>query len=290
MKDLCCDVILGRDFHTQHDSVHLRYGRLNPFSVCGLAAASIDPPELFSNLSSDCKPIATKLRRYNSIDKQFIDSEVQRLLCDGVIEPSNSPWRAQVVVTKNENHKKRMVVDYSETINKFTNLDAYPLPRLDDTVNKIAQYSVFSTIDLKSAYHQIPIRDSDKIYTAFQANGGLYQFTRIPFGVTNGVACFQRVMNRCIEEESLDGTFAYLDNVFICGHDQQSHDENLSKFKQAAAKLNITFNEDKCEFSKSELAVMGHIVGPAGQIKPDPEGSVLFVTCLVLQVESTEIL
>ena len=122
-------------------------------------------------------------------------------------------------MARNENHKKRMVIDYSQTINRFTLLDAYPLPRIDDTINAIAQYQVFSTIDLRSAYHQVSIKESDKPYTAFQAGNALYQFTRIPFGVTNGVACFQRIMTDIIAEEKLQGTIAYLDNVTICGKD-----------------------------------------------------------------------
>ena len=111
---------------------------------------------------------------------------------EGIIEPSLSPWRAQVVVTKDGNHKKRLAIDDSQTINRFTLLDAFPLPRISDMVNKIAQYRVFSTIDLRSAYHQVPLKDEDKPYTTFEARGNLYQFTRLPFGVTNGVACFQR--------------------------------------------------------------------------------------------------
>ena len=69
------------------------------------------------------------------------------------------------------------------------------MPNISELVNQIAQFRVFSTVDLKSAYHQIPLREEDKAYTAFEASGGLYQFTRLPFGVTNGVACFQRIMS-----------------------------------------------------------------------------------------------
>ena len=88
------------------------------------------------------------------------------------------------MVTTNERHKKRLVVDYSQTVNKYTLLDAYPLPRIDHLIENVARYAVFSTLDLKSAYHQVPLRDVDKPLTAFEAAGRLYQFTRIPFGVT----------------------------------------------------------------------------------------------------------
>lgn len=87
-------------------------------------------------------------------------------------------------MTKDENHKKRLAIDYSQTINRFTLVDAFPLPRISDMV-KIAQYRVLSTIDLRSAYHQVPLKDKGKPYTAFEARGNLYQFTRLPFGVTN---------------------------------------------------------------------------------------------------------
>ena len=156
------------------------------------------------------------------------------MLNDGIVESSKSPWRAQIVVVKNGPRKSRLAIDYSETINRFTLPDGYPLPRIDDTISKIAHYRVFSTIDLRSAYHHVPIKNEDKLYTAFEACGRLYHFNRILFGITNGVACFQRIMNTIIEEEDLTGTFAYLDDVTVCGVTQEEHDENLQKFLSAA--------------------------------------------------------
>ena len=97
----------------------------------------------------------------------------QNLVDKGIIEPSNSPWRAQVLVVNNGG-KKRMVIDYSQTINRFASLDTYPLPKIDELVNKISQYQVYSTVDLRSVYHQVPISSSDKLYTAFEAGGKLY--------------------------------------------------------------------------------------------------------------------
>ena len=102
-----------------------------------------------------------------------------------------------------ENHKKRLVVDYSDTINVYTELDAYPMPNISNMINKISQYKYFSTLDLKSPYHQIPIKSSDKKYTVFEAKGRLYQFKRVPFGVTNGVSTFQRTIDNVIQDENL---------------------------------------------------------------------------------------
>ena len=123
------------------------------------------------------------------------------MLTEGIIKQSNLPWRARVVVTKNKEHKKRMAIDYSQTVNIYTQLDAYPLPRMDKFINKIARYKVFSTVDLKSAYHQIPIHEDDKPYTAFEVDKRLYHFNRVPFDVTNGPPCFQRTTDQFIEKE-----------------------------------------------------------------------------------------
>ena len=158
---------------------------------CALAAASVDELSLFANVNPESKPIATKSRRFSFSDKTFIAEEISRLRSENIIEHSTSPWRAQVVVVKSPSNpeKKRLCADYSQTVNQYTEVDAHPLPRIDDMINNLAKYRVFSTFDLKNAYHQLPICDSDKKYTGFEANGKLYQFCRIPFSVTNGVPC-----------------------------------------------------------------------------------------------------
>ena len=112
-------------------------------------------------------------------------------------------------------------------------------------INNLAQYKVFSTFDLKSAYHQVPIKESDRKFTGFEANGRLYQFCRIPFGVTNGVAAFQRAMDNFVDEENLNDTFPYLDNITVAGRDQKEHDVNVQAFHEAVQRRNLTLNEGK---------------------------------------------
>ena len=163
-----------------------------------------------------------------------------------------------------------MCVDYSQTINLFTNLDAYPLPRIDDLVTKLATYNVFSTFDLKSAYHQIPIEESQKVYPGFEAGGKLWEFNRIPFGIKNGVPQFQRKMDEVVTEAKLTDTFPYLDNVTIGGHNQQEHDKNVNKFLKAIKHRNLTLNEAKTVSSVNEINILGYCVGN-GSIRPDPE-------------------
>ena len=163
--DLCANLILGQDWQAKHASVTIEYGGNKPLlKICNLTTLYVAPPPLFEHLTPQCKPIAAPSRKYCQEDRIFIASEITRMFSEGIIKQSNSPWRAKVVVTKNERHKKRRVIDYSQTISRFTTLNAYPLPRTDETVNRIAQYQVFSTIDLNSAYHQVPLQDKDKPY------------------------------------------------------------------------------------------------------------------------------
>ncbi|GFY06659.1 retrovirus-related Pol polyprotein from transposon opus [Trichonephila clavipes] len=215
MKDLCIDVLIGHDIRNRHSSVEIGFdGNRPPLTICSLAVAQVPPVSLFSNCNPDCRPVVTKSRRHTVEDNIFMALEVQKLLQEGVIESSNSPWRAQAFVIRGENHKPRMVVDYSQTINKYTLLDAYPLPKIEE--------------------------DSERHYKAFEACGKLYQFLRVPFGVTNGVACFQRVIDKIIEEEGLTLTYSFIDDVTVCEKDQKEHVDNLEKFMTVAKKLHYS--------------------------------------------------
>ena len=270
MEDLCSPVLLGHDFLKQHRSVSVEFGGSQPpLELCGLAAAEVEPPTLFGNLTQDCRPIQMKSRRYSKEDDNFIREEVERLLEEGVIVPSRSPWRAQVVVVQ-QGSKKRLAIDYSQTINRFTNLHAYPVPAISDMTEKISKFSYFSTIDLKSAYHQIPLKTEERMYTAFEGAGRLYEFTRIPFGVKNGVACFQQILDEIIRCEDLQGTFAYVDDIIVCGHSKEEHDANLESFISAAEKYGLTINRQKSKFAQTRITTLGHVIEDH-TISPDPE-------------------
>lgn len=271
LSDLCADMIIGHDLLKQHSQIQVNFGgSKTPLSVSALAHVNIEPPSLFQNLTKDIRPIVTKSRKHSMTDRAFINDEVNRLLAEGIIERSHSPWRAQALVTTNENHKRRMVIDYSQTINRFTLLDAYPLPSIEYIVSQVSGHSVFSTVDLSSAYHQIPLLEDEKQYTAFEAAGRLYQFCRVPFGVTNGVACFQRVIDEIVKSEGLKGVYAYLDDITICGKDQDKHDRNLASFLTAVKKYNLTINEKKSKYSLHSIQLLGYKIENK-TVRPDEE-------------------
>ena len=274
-------MITGCDFLKKHKEVTFKFdgdedpivfGAMQKDNAVHVNRMNVPAPPLFTNLSDNCKPITEKSRRHNKQKSQFIKHEVQKLLAEGKIEPSVSPWRSQVHVTsdEDEHHRKRMVIDYRNTINTFTELDAYPMPNIQEHVETISQFKVFSTFDLKSAFHQIPIRDEDKQYTAFEADGKLWQSTVVPYGLKNGVPAFMRTIDKIVEDEGLSQTFPYVDNITICGIDQEDHDAQKDKWLQACVKYNITLNHKKSIISTTSIKLLGYII-ENGCMRPDPE-------------------
>ena len=130
-----------------------------PTTLCS-CGQWLDPPRLFEFFLPECTPIASRSKKYTPEDAKFIESEVQRLLAADIIEPAPSPWRAQVLVV-HQGPKKRLVIDYSTTINRYM-LDAYTLPNIEDLVNTVAQARCYSSLDLRSAYHQIPLLEEER--------------------------------------------------------------------------------------------------------------------------------
>ena len=179
-----------------------------------------------------------------------------------------------------------MAVDFSQTINRHTKLDAYPVPRIDEMVESLSKYKYFTTLDLSSAYHQIPIAEHERPYTAFEACGKLYQFKTIPFGVTNGVAAFQRTMDGIVSKEDLSGTFIYVDNITLAGSTQEEHDKNVAAFMAAASKYNLQFNEKKTIANVQSIKLLGYLVSH-GSIQPDPDRVQPLLDLAVPQDEKT---
>ena len=275
IDNLFIDVIIGKDILKRHNKVTMQFNGPEeelfigaiPEGEC-FPCMKVDPPPLFENLSENIKPVATKSRRHTPGDLEFMKREVSKLYRSGVIRPSVSPWRAQPLVANDENHKKRMVIDYSETINLYTELDAYPMPDLTKVVQELSKYKYFSTFDLKSAYHQVPIRDEDTKFTAFEVDGELWEFVRVPFGVTNGVSSFQRTIDKVVRAENLTDTFSYVDNVTVCGNTLEELQRNVSNFHHMRKKYNITLNHAKTIDAVLSITVLGYTISQ-NKISPD---------------------
>ena len=275
IEDLFIDLIVGKDILKRHKKVVMQFDGPGDELVIGaipegesFPCMNVDPPPLFTNLSPDIKPVATKSRRHTPVDLEFMRKEVAKLAKSGVIRKSVSPWRAQAMVVSDENHKRRMVIDYSETINLYTELDAYPMPDLSKMVQDLSKYKYFATFDLKSAYHQVPIREEDIKFTAFEVDGELWEFTRVPFGVTNGVSGFQRTIDKAVRDQELQDTFSYVDNVTVCANSLEELERNCAEFHRMRKKYNIVLNDSKTIYGVTSLTVLGYTISH-NKISPD---------------------
>ena len=141
---------------------------------------------------------------------------------------------------------------------------------MQDVAKQVAQYKIYSTLDMSSAYHQIELPESDRICTAFQADGSLWQWKRIPFGLSNAVPAFQRVIDDIIKENGCKGTVAYLNNITVGGKTQEEHDKKLAKFLKVASDCNLTFNEAKSSYSTQSVKLLGYQI-TKHCLKPDPD-------------------
>ena len=277
MENLCVDILLGRDFLERHERVIFHMGGKSADLIvsnkdcCAVSIAEVETtPSLFANLKPDCKPIATKSRRFSEDGKQFISAKVAEWKKAGTVRPSHSPWRAQCVIVRNNGQIERLAIDYSQTINLYTEKDGFPIPLIEEIVNELAVYKFYASYDLKRAYHQIPISEADKPFTAFEAGGELLEFNVIPFGVTNGGPVFQRLMTGIIEKERLQNTVVYFDNVIIGANTMDELSFHSEKFQLAMKRRRMTLNDSKTVYGVQELNILGYRVGN-NQIRPDPD-------------------
>ncbi|KAJ9519233.1 hypothetical protein QJQ45_017889 [Haematococcus lacustris] len=162
----------------------------------------------------------------------------------------------------------RMCIDY-RALNKLTVRDRYPLPRIDDLFDKLAGKRVFSSLDLQSGYHQIRITEEDVPKTAFLTPMGQFQFKVLCFGLTNAPATFQRMMNNVFKPLINECVLVYIDDILVMSNTPEEHVQHLRQVLQLMRENKFYAKLAKCEFNKTQLAFLGHIVGSKG-IAVDP--------------------
>lgn len=217
----------------------------------------------------DDNPIAMPPYRLPEPKKRLLHDELDKLLQDGIIEECESPYAAPVVLVPKKDGNIRLAIDY-RGINAITRPDKYPLPRLDDLLHEAKQSKYMSTLDLKSGYHQVSVKASDRDKTAFTTPFGTYRFIRMPFGLRNAPATFQRLMNKF--KTGLPDIFilVYLDDIIVISSSFVEHINNLRKVFDRLDYFKLRLNRQKCFFCCESVKYLGHIISPSG-IQPDPD-------------------
>ena len=218
--------------------------------------------------TGDAKPIKIPLRRVPIKQKEIIDQEINKMLTDDIIEPSNSPWSSPILLCLKKDNTWRFCIDYRK-LNQLTRKDAYPLPRIDTSLDSLGGNKWFSTIDMASGYWQCSVDEKDKPKTAFSCHRGLFQFKVMPFGLCNAPSCFERLMDLVLKGYQWERCLCYLDDVIIFGPTFEKACENLEFVFERFRQANLKLKAKKCALFQHQVLFLGHVISEQG-ISCDP--------------------
>ncbi|KAK8921802.1 hypothetical protein KSP39_PZI019922 [Platanthera zijinensis] len=186
----------------------------------------------------------------------------------GYIRPSSSPWGAPVLFVKKKDGSLRLCIDYRE-LNKVTIKNKYPLPRVDDLFDQLKGSSVFSTIDLRTGYHQLKIKESDIPKTAFRTRYGHFEFLVMSFGLTNAPSGFKDMMNRAFCEFLDKFVIVFIDDILVYSKTREEHAVHLRLVLSTLRQHQLYAKLTKCEFWLDRVAFLGHVISGDG-LSVDP--------------------
>jgi hypothetical protein len=213
------------------------------------------------------KPIKNGLRRIAFSERQVVRDEIDKMLVNNIIEKSNSPWASPVVLVKKKDGSIRFCIDFRR-LNNITKKDAYPLPRIDDTLESLSGAQFFSTLDLASGYWQVEMEEKDKSKTAFVSHMGLFQFKVMPFGLCNAPQTFQRLMEGILAGLNWEECLVYLDDIIIFASTVEEHIKRLELVFQRLEQSGLKIKIEKCKFMATSVNYLGHVVSSEG-VRPD---------------------
>ncbi len=233
------------------------------------------PPDRGVGMSintGDSSPVSKPMYRLSPKEKAEVERQLADLVDKGFVRPSHSAWGAPVIFVAKKSGELRMCVDY-RALNQVTVKDKYPLPRIDDLLDRLQGASVFSSLDLQSGYHQVRIADEDVPKTAFRTHKGLFEFRVLSFGLTNAPAVFQREMNKVLAD--LPFVLVYLDDILVFSKTAEEHTEHLKQVLARLRKHKLYAKMSKCFFFRDSVEFLGHVVSKDG-VQVDPKkGSVI---------------
>ncbi|KAL5516749.1 hypothetical protein EMCRGX_G002156 [Ephydatia muelleri] len=220
-------------------------------------------------ISTNGPPVRVPPRRIPAHFRTEVESQIQHMLQKGIIVESSSSWMAPAVYVRKKSGELRLCVDYRE-LNKRTHKDAYPLPLVDEVQDRLSGSVIFSKLDLQSGYWQVPVDGVDQEKTAFCPGPGmgLFQFTRMPFGLSGAPSSFQRLMN--IIMRGLPFVSTYIDDVLIHSESEELHKVHLREAFKRLRQAGLTLRGVKCQIGMSQVTYLGHVFSGNGMT---PDGS-----------------
>lgn len=212
-------------------------------------------------------PVYARPRRLSAEKLVAARNEFEYLMKAGICQPSKSNWASPLHMVKKADNTWRPCGDY-RALNAVTIPDRYPLPYLQDFVNILRDKHLFSKVDLQKAFHQVPVNPADVPKTAITTPFGLFEFTFMTFGLCNAAQTFQRLIHEVLR--GLDFVFPYMDDIGIASKNEADHRKHLRLVFERLKSHNLAINVAKCEFGKTSLEFLGHLITPDG-VHPLPE-------------------
>ena len=187
--------------------------------------------------------------------QETVDTEIDILLKNKLIQKSNSQFSSPMVLVKKKNGDIRICCDYRK-LNKVSNLDQEGLPNIEDIINKVGKGRIFSSIDLTRGFWQIPMSEDSKQYTAFTTHRGLFEWNVMPFGLVNSTATFTKMMRKILKPHP--NIVHYVDDICIFSEDWKTHCQILEDIFNILETNNLTVSPDKIKIGYSEIEFLGH--------------------------------
>lgn len=220
-------------------------------------------------LRSDAKPKFFKPRSLPFAYVDQVKTEIERQVELGILEKvDSSDWAAPIVPVIKPNGKIRICGDFKLTINRQMCTDQHPIPSIDEVLTKIKDGRIFSKLDLSDAYLQIELDDESKKIAVINTSFGLFRYVRMPFGISNAPAIFQRVMDQVIS--GIPRCVAYLDDILITGSTIEEHLSILDMVLTRLSNFGFRCNPEKCSFLNKKVSYLGFVIDENG-IHPDPD-------------------
>lgn len=212
-------------------------------------------------LKPGVKPVRLNPYRMGTPSRQIVREEINKMKEMGVIEPSSGEWASPIVLVPKPDGSTRFCIDYRK-LNERTVKDSYPLPRMDDCLDSLGNALFFSTLDCNAGYWQIPIREEDRCLTAFTCHCGTYQCTRLPFGLCNAPATFQRAIDMILTGVKWQYALVYLDDIIVFSKAADDHLRHLDQVFTLLGEAGVTLKASKCHLFSNEVEYLGHVVRP----------------------------
>ncbi|UYV75642.1 hypothetical protein LAZ67_13000830, partial [Cordylochernes scorpioides] len=235
------------------------------FSRNKFAVPCLKVPPVRIATNSD-KVVTIRPYRVPICDQREIRSQIRQMLDNDIIEPSYSRFSSPVTLVTKRDKTKRFCIDYRK-VNEVISSDVHPLPRIEDILDRLARAKYFSTADVSSAYWQVPIHPDSRPLLAFATIDGLYQPTRLPFGLKTSPQIYERAINQVLQGHGLDCVAHYFDDFVIYSETLEEHQEHLRRFFAFCDAENLQLNLTKCEFFRQTIEFLGYTI-TAGTTTP----------------------